>query len=66
MAAENYYGLSLVSEQGNGALLQLVPDAPDTLLENISVTTRSLTSFSWSDGLSNGGALVIDYTVSYD
>ncbi len=56
----------MVSEQGNGALLQLVPDAPDTLLENVAVTTRSLTSFSWSDGLSNGGAPVIDYTVSYD
>jgi hypothetical protein len=66
VAADNYYGLSTVSESGNGALLQLVPDAPILLTENVSVTTRTLTEFSWSDGFSNGGASVIDYQISYD
>lgn len=59
--AENFYGLSPVSESGNGGLLQLVPDAPVNLVENIEVTSRTIIEFSWQDGASNGGASVIDY-----
>jgi hypothetical protein len=61
VAAENFYGLSTASASGNGAKLQLVPDAPTTLTEHVEITTRTMTEFSWSDGASAGGSAVIDY-----
>jgi len=64
--AQNYYGLSPVSQANNGALMAIVPDAPINLQETVSVTSRTQIEFTWSDGLQNGGSPVIDYRVSFD
>ena len=64
--AENFYGFSPMSAEGNGALMTLVPDAPIDLVENVFVTTRTHTEFSWTDGASDGGSPVLDYRVWYD
>jgi hypothetical protein len=60
------YGESLVSNDGNGALIQLVPDLPITLTNDLDVTSATVVKITWSDGVSNGGTAVIDYRVSYD
>ena len=64
--AENFYGFSPMSPEGNGALMTLVPDAPTDLVENVQVTTRTLTEFAWSEGASDGGSPVLDFRVWYD
>lgn len=40
-----------------------VPDTPTLLLRNDQLTSRSVISFTWSDGISNGGSAIIDYKV---
>jgi hypothetical protein len=30
------------------------------------VTRKNVIAFSWSDGVSDGGAVILDYSVSYD
>jgi len=62
----NIYGDSVYSEVGYGALIQQVPDAPINLANDPTVTSDSVIRFTWSQGLSNGGAEVIDYSVYYD
>lgn len=42
-----------------------VPDMPTSLV-TLSTTSRTVISFAWSNGISNGGTPVIDYRVSYD
>jgi hypothetical protein len=44
----------------------LVPDAPIDLADNVAITTATVIGFTWNDGLSTGGADIIDYRVSYD
>jgi hypothetical protein len=43
-----------------------VPDSPVTLTNDLSVTSATVVRITWSDGVSNGGTVVIDYRVSYD
>jgi hypothetical protein len=43
-----------------------VPDAPISLANDPLVTTDTVIRFTWSDGSSDGGSSVIDYTVYYD
>jgi hypothetical protein len=43
-----------------------VADAPISLTNDPSTTTDSVIRFTWSDGSSDGGSSVIDYTVFYD
>ena len=62
----NVYGSSVYSTAGNGAVIQLVPDAPLNLTNDPTTTSDTLIRFTWSQGLSNGGTPVIDYTVQYD
>lgn len=62
----NVYGDSVQESTGSGAVIQEVPDAPITLANDAATTTDTLIKFTWSDGASNGGTSVIDYTVYYD
>jgi hypothetical protein len=56
----------MMSAEGNGAIILTVSDAPVSLLEVYSERTATSIGISWSDGASNGGASILDYTVSYD
>jgi hypothetical protein len=62
----NVYGESIQSDSGSGAVIQSVPDAPITLVNDSTTTSDTLIRFTWSDGVNNGGTSVIDYTVYYD
>lgn len=62
----NAYGSSEASDFGNGGVIVLIPDAPINLVDNTSVTSRSVISFSWTPAASDGGTSVIDYTILYD
>jgi hypothetical protein len=43
-----------------------VSDAPISLANDILTTTDTTIRFTWSDGSSDGGNAVIDYTIFYD
>jgi hypothetical protein len=64
--AHNLYGSSEFSPLGGGALIQLVPDAPINLLDDAPNTSATQISFTWSDGVSDGGAAEIDYRIYFD
>lgn len=64
VAALNTYGTSPASTGGNGAVILTVPDAPLSLANNPLITSGSQVGLSWAQGLSNGGAAVIDFTIS--
>lgn len=66
ITATNFYGESAESDQGNGAIILLVPDAPVGLADNVAVTTAYVIGFTWNDGMSVGGSPIIDYRVSFD
>lgn len=68
-----YFKVAAVNSIGEGELSDpyLIvaassPDAPTALTRNSQLTSRSVISFTWSDGISDGGSAVIDYRVSYD
>jgi hypothetical protein len=62
----NTYGESIMSDAGNGAVIQLVPEPPISLLNDPSTTSDVVIRFTWEDGLNDGGSPVIDYDVYYD
>jgi hypothetical protein len=64
--AYNYYGDSATSQVGSGAVIVLVPDAPINLINDPTITNSFRIGFSWSEGTSNGGAEVIDFSIAYD
>jgi hypothetical protein len=66
VVAYNYYGDSLTSEPGNGAILITYPDAPLNLQETVSERNKCTITFSWTEGFKNGGSQVTDYRESYD
>jgi len=66
VTANNFYGDSDPSEATNSGLVQLIPDAPVSLLNDPSVTDATQIKLTWSDGASNGGSVVLDYNVYYD
>jgi hypothetical protein len=43
-----------------------VPDAPVSLTNDLSTTTDTVIRFTWSDGASDGGTAVIDYSIHCD
>jgi len=45
--ATNSYGASLVSSEGNGAVITTTPDAPIGLAEDTSLKTKSSISLTW-------------------
>lgn len=60
------YGDSVMSDPGNNAVIQLVPDAPINLFNDPAVTDDIVIKFTWTQGPSNGGTDVIDFDVYYD
>lgn len=64
--AVNHYGGADASPDGGGARIVLVPDPP-TDLQNLSqVTSRTMISFTFADGDSDGGLPIQDYRLWYD
>lgn len=55
VVAYNAYGNSVASPAGNGGIIVLVPNAPVSLANLPSITTKSVIGFSWMNGVSNGG-----------
>ena len=43
-----------------------IPDSPLGLQNNAAITAANVIGLTWSAGIYNGGASVIDYTISYD
>ena len=66
VGASNIYGDSLVSDAGNGATILNVPASPVEVVNDAAVSSASAIKISWKDGISTGGAPIIDYRVSYD
>lgn len=66
ITATNLYGTSDVSNQGNGAVILTIPDAPLNLANNAGLTSAQQTGLTWSQGLSNGGTPVISYSLFFD
>jgi len=64
--AINKYGDSLASDEGNGAEMWTNPDAPISLIEDLSGRSLNSIAFTWKEGASNGGSPVIDYRIYYD
>ena len=62
--AYNKYGDSIESEPGNGAIIITFADAPTDLAEVAMLRTHSSITFTWAQGLNNGGSPVIDFRVS--
>ena len=60
----NYYGDSIHSIAGNGAVITTTPDAPINLDENTSLRTKSTIGLTWNKADFIGGAEIIDYQVS--
>ena len=61
----NLYGESDQSLAGSGAKIQVVPDAPISLANNPLVTDATKIGLTWSQGVSNGGTVVLDYKLLY-
>jgi hypothetical protein len=66
VSALNIYGTSGYSQIGNGALIQLVPNAPISLSNDAAQTLSTQIGLTWSEGASNGGSAVLDYRIYYD
>ena len=64
--ATNFYGDSGFSELGNGAVIVTYADAPASLVEDTAKRAATTLALSWLTPIANGGATVLDYTVSYD
>ncbi len=62
----NSYGDSAVSPAGSQAIILTVPDAPISLAEVTTLRKATSITFAWTNGASNGGALIIDYRVAFD
>ena len=66
VTATNYYGDSEVSDEANGAVVVVLPDAPINLADDTSVTSASVIGLVWDDGVSDGGTAILDYFIQYD
>ena len=64
IVAINYFGDSLSSLSGNGAVITTTPDPPTGLLEDYSKRTKSTLALTWTAPVFTGGALIEDYRVS--
>jgi hypothetical protein len=63
--ATNVHGNSEYSEEGNGASIWLVPDAPLSLANNDELTDAAQIALTWTPGVSDRGTEVIDYRLFY-
>lgn len=50
---------------GNGAIILTTPDAPISVSEYLPSRTVNSIGIQFSSGVSNGGAAVLDYTITY-
>lgn len=64
--ARNIIGDSPFSDQGNGSVILIIPDAPINLRNLARVTNAYTVGIAWEKGLNEGGTPVIDYVLSYD
>lgn len=64
--AINAYGNSSQSSVGGGAVVVLVPDAPVNLVNIVQIQQGNQITLSWSNGVSTGGSVIIDYRILYD
>jgi hypothetical protein len=55
----------VISEEGSGAVIQYVPDAPIDLVNLPEITDAEKIGLSWNAGVSDGGISVIDYKIFY-
>jgi len=60
----NTYGESIKSEQGNGAVIWLVPDAPINFANAVAITDANQVGLIWAEG-DDGGTPVIDWRLYY-
>lgn len=63
--ATNVKGDSIESDEGNGAIIITVPDAPINLAEDITHRTVTTIGLTWTAGASNGGSEILDYRISF-
>lgn len=68
-----FFKVSAVNALGEGELSDpylvvaaTVPDAPIELTRDDELTSKTVVSFTWSDGTSHGGTSIIDYRVTFD
>jgi len=54
----------LESSTGNGAVLITSPDAPNNIIEDSTLRTKSSLGLTWNQPTFNGGSKILDYTVS--
>lgn len=47
-------------------MILTIPYAPTNFIENYLSRSATTIGFTWIKGLSEGGASVLDYTISYD
>ena len=64
IVATNSVGDSNESPIGHGAIITTNPDDPTSLAEDATKRTATSLGLTWTQGASNGGAVVIDYRVS--
>jgi hypothetical protein len=64
--AINIYGESVVSSDGNGAVLITYADPPFGLTVDETARTGSSIGFYWSPAEFTGGTDIIDYRITYD
>jgi len=64
LKAINSYGNSILSLNGNGAIITTNPDSPTSLTEDILLRTPTTLGITWSAPLFTGGASIIDYRIS--
>jgi hypothetical protein len=63
--AVNKFGDSEFSKEGSGAVIQTGPDAPINLRNVAEITDVTKIGMIWENGVSDGGASIIDYTIYY-
>lgn len=60
--AYNLYGDSELSNDGNGALMVQVPDAPTSMANDLTETTKDQIGITWNV-VNHGGMPVIDHRI---
>lgn len=63
IVAVNSFGESIISESGNGAEIQLIPETP--VLSNVeAITDSTKIGLSWTVAF-DGGTPIVDYKLFY-
>ena len=62
--ATNSLGSSDYSQNGSGGKILTIPDAPTSLVEDITLRSPTSLGISWTAPTFNGGAAILDYLIS--